>query len=124
MIQSPRLRDLNPLRLFHTNFSYQQLPTDSRTGSRHGSPYSSQTKLRWPSPSGAGDALRSFSRTSPTRMLMYLLGSVVVLFLLAGGGYKPVPPKKKLSEEELKPFFWQHFNRWDHPDHKYSNVQC
>jgi hypothetical protein len=81
-----RLRHLNPLRLFHGNFSYQELPSDSRNTS----PFTLQPlkRVRWPSPKRAGEAMRSV-RWSPLRILLWALTSLLVLLMLIASRHHP-----------------------------------
>lgn len=111
----PRLRDLNPLRLLHTNFSYQQLPTDSLNPSRNGSPFALRPlkELRLPSPMRAGDRIKGLRMPSLTRMLVCLLTSLLVLTMLVHAGRRheaPPPPRGFIGDPE--PYYWEHFTRY------------
>ena len=110
-IQVPRLRDLNPITLFNNNFSYQQLPTDSRNGSRNGSPFTLRPlkDYRFPSPIRAGERLRHVRMPSLTRMCVYTALSLFTLLLLIGGGVRHHREVDLAADYE--PFAWQQFTR-------------
>lgn len=111
----PRLRDLNPLRLFQSNFSYAQLPLDSRNGSRNGSPFTLQPlkNFRWPSNGGARERLRC-CRPSITRTFLFAMTTLLLFALAAGGGYKHHVIKTKTEskvDSKPEPFYWQKYSR-------------
>jgi hypothetical protein len=107
-----RLRHLNPLRLFHGNFSYQQLPDNSRDTS----PFTLQPlkRVRWPSPRRAGEAIRSV-RWSPLRMLLWGLTSLLVLLLLIASrhhklpGTSPPPNDPPPADQKPPGYPWEDF---------------
>jgi len=105
-----RLRHLNPLRLFHGNFSYQELPSDSRNTS----PFTLQPlkRVRWPSPRRAGEAMRSV-RWSPLRILLWGLTSLFVLLMLLGSRHHRFhhPPEPANPDPETKPagYPWEEY---------------
>ncbi|KAL1585677.1 hypothetical protein WHR41_06074 [Cladosporium halotolerans] len=102
-MNSLRLRDFNPLRLLHTNFSYQSLPnSESRSASPSGS-----YRRRW-----LPDKLR-FGRLSLTKLLALAIAGFVCLALMAGGGYRQVREEVQNQEpaEQPPPFYWQVFPR-------------
>lgn len=104
-MSSLRLRDLNPLRLLHTNFSYQSLPNSE---SRNASP-SSTSRRRF-----GADKLRCGGRFSLTKMLALAIGSFVCFALMARGGYHHVHQRQDHTEaDEPPPFYWQVFSRLD-----------
>lgn len=95
----PRLRDLNPLRIFPGNFSYQSLP--SGESSRNGSP----TRMR------GGFRL---GRLSVTRIIALAIAGFVALSLFAGGNFRHHVKKKVVDDDPSQPmFFWQDYNRLD-----------
>jgi hypothetical protein len=107
-----RLRHLNPLRLFHGNFSYQELPSDSRNTS----PFTLQPlkRVRWPSPKRAGEAMRSV-RWSPLRILLWALTSLLVLLMLVASRHhtftKPAEPVNPDPAAQDKPpgYPWEEY---------------
>ncbi|KAG9970748.1 hypothetical protein KCU72_g24576, partial [Aureobasidium melanogenum] len=106
-----RLRHLNPLRLFHGNFSYQQLPSDSRNTS----PFTLQPlkRVRWPSPRRAGEAMRSV-RWSPLRMLLWALTSLLVLLMLIASRHHrfhppPEPANPDPAGEKPPGYPWEEY---------------
>ena len=104
----PRLRDLNPLRLFnHTSIAYQ--PLSSRSDGRNGSPWDLQ-KYRWPSPTRLTERWRCFARMSTTKLIALFIASVVMLALLAGGGYHHVKKHRRPPfDDRPLPYYWQHY---------------
>lgn len=107
-MSSLRLRDLNPLRLLHKNFSYQSLPgSESRNASPSGS-----YRRKW-----GAEKLR-FGRFSLTKMLAMSIGALVFFALMAGGGYRHVKKKELQQEQQPEPdqpmpFLWQAYPRLD-----------
>ncbi|KAK4626277.1 hypothetical protein CLAFUW4_04786 [Fulvia fulva] len=106
----PGLRDLNPLRLFRHNFSYQQVPsfsTDSLNGAIQ------LVSERWPQNGVAWQERRrrcGIGRMSFTKSITLAIASIVLLAVLAGGGVRQV---RKHRKEEVKdvPYYWMHYNR-------------
>ena len=104
-MSSLRLRDLNPLRLLHTNFSYQSLPNSE---SRNASPSGSKRR-KW-----GTDRLRIGGRLSLTKMLTLAIATFVCLALMAGGGYRRhVQIQNEPAPEPPVPFLWQAYSRLD-----------
>jgi hypothetical protein len=106
-----RLRHLNPLRLFHGNFSYQQLPSDSRNTS----PFTLHPlkRVRWPSPRRAGEAMRSV-RWSPLRILLWALTSLFVLLMLIASRHHrfhspPEPANPDPAGEKPPGYPWEDY---------------
>ncbi|KAI4760978.1 hypothetical protein E4T52_04344 [Aureobasidium sp. EXF-3400] len=106
-----RLRHLNPLRLFHGNFSYQELPSDSRNTS----PFTLQPlkRVRWPSPKRAGEAMRSV-RWSPLRILLWALTSLLVLLMLIATRHHkfrepPAPANPDPALEKPPGYPWEEY---------------
>jgi hypothetical protein len=94
-----RLRDLNPPRFLHQNFSYQSLPNSE---SRSASP-SSSYRWKW-----SAKKVR-FGRLPLTKLLALAIGTFVLFALLAGGGYRYI--KRNGAQQQPVPFVWQAYSR-------------
>lgn len=109
MINVPRLRNLNPLRLLNGNVAYQRLPDWS--DSRNSSPFDLQG-YRWRSPGRLAEQARCCARISLTKFIALAITSIVVLGLFLGGGIHRARHKVvEVDQPQPVPYFWQHYNR-------------
>lgn len=126
----PRLKDLNPLRMLHSNISYQMLPSSE---SRSVSPMSLRTMAqRWsekggssvtsPSPSNINPFENrrrcGLPRMSPSKALTFTVTGLILLALLVSGGVRhyrqhgpPGDAPAVLPPAPSAPYPWESFHR-------------
>ena len=102
-----RLQRLNPLRLFQTSLTYQQVPSSSVSSESSDDSFSLVSDSEWPSPRRM-EKSRSLRRMSMIRLMWLTIAGIIVLFMLLSA-----MTGAKKNEDHEHPFYWQGFYKLD-----------